>query len=127
MFDLSGKTALVTGATGGIGAEIVRAFIRNKAKVAFVDILDPDGEALAVETGALFLHCDITDIPAMRAAVRGWSPVIIITRMPARRASRMARPASSRGGSMMPTVPTKISSRSSVSVAWGSSPAASGR
>ena len=26
----------------------------------------------------------------MRAAVRGWSPVIMITRMPARRASAMA-------------------------------------
>ena len=49
----------------------------------------------------------------MRAAVRGWSPVIMITRMPARRASRIATAASSRGGSMMPTVPTKIRSRSS--------------
>ena len=59
----------MTGGASGIGAEIVRAFTRNKAKVAFVDILDPDGESLAVETGALFLHCDITDIPAMRAAI----------------------------------------------------------
>ena len=42
----------------------------------------------------------------MRAAVRGWSPVIMMTRMPARRASAMATAASSRGGSMMPTVPT---------------------
>ena len=58
----------------------------------------------------------------MRAAVRGWSPVIMITRMPARCASRMATPASSRGGSMMPTVPTKIRSRSSVGEACGSSP-----
>ena len=60
----------------------------------------------------------------MRAAVRGWSPVIMITRMPARRASRMATAASSRGGSMMPTVPTKIRSRSSDCAGRGSSPGA---
>ena len=63
----------------------------------------------------------------MRAAVRGWSPVIMITRMPARWASRIATAASSRGGSMMPTVPTKIRSRSRDSSAAASSPAASGR
>ena len=50
----------------------------------------------------------------MRDAVRGWSPVIMTTRMPARWACAIATAASARGGSMMPTVPTKISSRSSV-------------
>src|SRR5215207_6796877 len=39
---------------------------------------------------------------AMRAAVRGWSPVIITTRMPAACASAMAVRASGRGGSMNP-------------------------
>ena len=46
----------------------------------------------------------------MRAAVRGWSPVIMITRMPARVRLADGHAASSRGGSMMPTVPTKIRS-----------------
>jgi hypothetical protein len=41
----------------------------------------------------------------MRTAVRGWSPVIIMMRSPARFASSMATAASARGGSMMPTIP----------------------
>jgi D-xylose 1-dehydrogenase len=59
----------VTGGASGIGAEIVRAFAANKAKVAFVDILDQDGHALATETGATYLRCDITEVAALRAAI----------------------------------------------------------
>ena len=43
--------------------------------------------------------------PAIRMAVRGWSPVIISTRTPAAPASATAAAASGRGGSMMPTSP----------------------
>jgi hypothetical protein len=42
---------------------------------------------------------------AMRAAVRGWSPVIMMIRRPAPCASPIATGASGRGGSMMPTMP----------------------
>ena len=41
----------------------------------------------------------------MRAAVRGWSPVIMMTRTPASAASATAARASGRGGSMIPTSP----------------------
>ena len=36
-FDLSGKTAIITGAAGGIGTQIVKMFIRKGANVAAVD------------------------------------------------------------------------------------------
>ena len=43
---------------------------------------------------------------AIASAVAGWSPVIIITRMPARRQASSAGSASGRGGSIMPTRPS---------------------
>lgn len=63
MFDLSGKTALVTGATGGIGAEIARTFHKAGATVAVsgrqVDKLD----VLAKELGdrVVVLPCDLAN------------------------------------------------------------------
>jgi NAD(P)-dependent dehydrogenase (short-subunit alcohol dehydrogenase family) len=59
----------VTGGATGIGADIVTAFAQNGAKVAFVDILDAEGSALAAATGSLFLKCDVTDIEALKAAI----------------------------------------------------------
>ena len=48
MFELSGKTALVTGATGGLGAEIARALHRQGAKV----VLSGTREAVLAELAA---------------------------------------------------------------------------
>ena len=64
----------VSGGATGIGADIVRAFARNHARVAFVDLQVHEGEALAAgltEMGetALFLRCDVTDIPALQASI----------------------------------------------------------
>jgi NAD(P)-dependent dehydrogenase (short-subunit alcohol dehydrogenase family) len=59
----------VTGGATGIGADIVRAFAQNEAHVAFVDIEEKAGAALAFEVGALFLKADVTDIEALRAAI----------------------------------------------------------
>ena len=52
----------------------------------------------------------------MRAAVSGWSPVIMTVRMPARRASATESRTSVRGGSMMPTMPVQIRSFSMTSL-----------
>jgi len=60
---------------------------------------------------------------AMRSAVRGWSPVIMIARMPARRAWATAAAASGRAGSMIPTTPANTRSCSSPSAASGAAPA----
>ena len=67
MFDLSEKTALVTGATGGIGAAISRAFHKAGATVAISGRQSKKLESLAKELGerVYVLPCDLAD----RAAV----------------------------------------------------------
>jgi NAD(P)-dependent dehydrogenase (short-subunit alcohol dehydrogenase family) len=68
---LDGRTALVTGGASGIGAAIVRRFAANRTKVAFLDLQQAAGEALAAELGpnVRFWPCDVTDVAAVRAAV----------------------------------------------------------
>jgi len=51
MFDLTGKTALITGATGGIGAEIARALHRQGATVGLSGTRQAVLETLAAELG----------------------------------------------------------------------------
>jgi 3-oxoacyl-[acyl-carrier protein] reductase len=61
MFDLSGKTALVTGATGGIGGSIARALYASGATVAVSGRQADKLEALAGEFGERghVLPCDL--------------------------------------------------------------------
>ena len=63
MFDLSGKTALVTGASGGIGAEIARVLHGAGATVALSGTRTAPLEALAAELGgrAHVLACNLSD------------------------------------------------------------------
>ncbi|RYC32442.1 glucose 1-dehydrogenase [Lichenibacterium minor] len=48
---LAGKTALVTGAASGFGAEIARVFAREGAKVLILDLDGPGAEAVAAGIG----------------------------------------------------------------------------
>jgi 3-oxoacyl-[acyl-carrier protein] reductase len=63
MFDLTGKKALVTGATGGIGAGIARAFHKAGAEVAISGRQVDKLEALAKELGdrVHVTPCDLAD------------------------------------------------------------------
>ncbi len=67
--DLAGRSVVVTGGATGIGAAIVRGFAREKARIAFLDLQEMAGQALAAETGALFLRCDLLDLDALKAAL----------------------------------------------------------
>jgi 3-oxoacyl-[acyl-carrier protein] reductase len=66
MFDLTGKGALVTGATGGIGGEIARALKAHGAKVAISGTRADKLAALAAEIGDVTpLPCDLKDREAV--------------------------------------------------------------
>ena len=52
MFDLTGRYALVTGASGGIGAAIAKALVERGAKVALSGTRVEALEATAAEIGA---------------------------------------------------------------------------
>jgi 3-oxoacyl-[acyl-carrier protein] reductase len=70
MFNLTGKTALVTGATGGIGGEIARALHRQGAKVAVSGTRREVLETLAAEIGnGPVLPCDLTNKDSVEALV----------------------------------------------------------
>lgn len=74
LFDLTGKTALVTGASGGLGRDAARAYAECGAKVALLarrkekledvveEISQLGGEAIAIQ-------CDVTDEEIVKDAV----------------------------------------------------------
>jgi 3-oxoacyl-[acyl-carrier protein] reductase len=71
MFDLTGKTALVTGATGAIGGEIVRALHAQGATVAISGTRREALDALAAELKERVhvLPCDLADGAAVEKLV----------------------------------------------------------
>jgi NAD(P)-dependent dehydrogenase (short-subunit alcohol dehydrogenase family) len=56
---LAGKRIIVTGGASGIGAAAVRAYVREGARVALLDVDADGGARVAGETGAAFHPCDI--------------------------------------------------------------------
>ena len=69
MFDLSGKRALVTGASGGIGAAIARALHGAGASVGLSGTREAPLQELAAELGerAFVLPCNLSDAEAVEA------------------------------------------------------------
>jgi NAD(P)-dependent dehydrogenase (short-subunit alcohol dehydrogenase family) len=65
---LKGKTVFVSGGASGIGAEIVKAFADQGAKVGFLDLDEASSSALKSATKGTveFEICDLRDIDAMR-------------------------------------------------------------
>ncbi len=71
MFDLSGRRALVTGASGGIGSAVARALHGQGAMVALSGTRVAALEALAAELGegTKVLPCDLADAAQVEALV----------------------------------------------------------
>lgn len=69
--DLKGKSVIITGGAQGIGAAIVRAFDRQQAKVAFLDVADGPSHALVESLGGRvsYHRCDLRDVAALEATI----------------------------------------------------------
>ncbi|MDJ0992622.1 MAG: 3-oxoacyl-ACP reductase FabG [Dinoroseobacter sp.] len=85
MFNLEGKAALVTGASGGIGADIARALHAQGATVGLSGTREAPLEALAAELGerAHVLPCNLSDaeavdtLPKTAAAAMGSVDILV--------------------------------------------------
>ena len=86
MFDLTGRTALVTGATGGIGGAIARALHAQVATIAVSGTRTEALEGLASELAdrVHVLPCNLADrdaveglVPAAEAALGGGVDILV--------------------------------------------------
>jgi NAD(P)-dependent dehydrogenase (short-subunit alcohol dehydrogenase family) len=71
------QVVIITGGATGIGAEMVRQFSAQGARVYILDIDERSGAALAEKlnnsdggSNAVFLRCDVTDCDALQTAVK---------------------------------------------------------
>jgi NAD(P)-dependent dehydrogenase (short-subunit alcohol dehydrogenase family) len=67
--DISGSTAIVTGAASGIGAACARQLAARGATVVVADLQADKGEALAAEINGVFAQVDVTRTEQITAAV----------------------------------------------------------
>ena len=72
-YDIAGKTAFITGAARGIGAESARRLHARGANIALVGLEPEELEKRAAELGdrAAWFEADVTDLSALEAAVAG--------------------------------------------------------
>lgn len=71
---LAGRSVLITGGASGIGAAFVEGFVRQGARVAFLDVDAASAASLCRSLGHVphaphYLHCDLTDLDALQAAI----------------------------------------------------------
>ena len=71
--DLKGASVFITGGGSGIGASLTEGFLRQGARVAFVQRSDATGFCDEMERATgnrpLFIACDITDVGALNRPV----------------------------------------------------------
>ncbi len=97
MFDLTGRVALVTGASGGLGQAIARALHARGAGVALSGTRKEALEALAaeLEDRAHVAPCDLADAAAIEALVPGVERALGLRRHSRQQRRRHARRLSS--------------------------------
>ena len=79
---LEGKRIIVTGAAQGIGAVLAAGFSKMGAKIALVDIADPEPAAQKIRDQggeAIGITTDVTDLAACEAMVATISPFSLQT------------------------------------------------
>ncbi|WP_191559675.1 SDR family oxidoreductase [Metabacillus idriensis] len=85
--NLSGKVAIVTGASSGIGEAAAIKFAANGAKVALLDIKEENAEKVrtAIEDGggeAMIVECDVSDAERMQNSygkvISKWGKIDIV-------------------------------------------------
>jgi 3-oxoacyl-[acyl-carrier protein] reductase len=70
MFDLTGKTALVTGASGGIGSAVAKALAAQGAIVALSGTREDALKAVAADIpGAVIVPCNLGDVDAVEGLI----------------------------------------------------------
>jgi NAD(P)-dependent dehydrogenase (short-subunit alcohol dehydrogenase family) len=75
MSELSGKVAIVTGGSSGIGERIVELFVEQGARVVVAARRQEEGHALAKRLGVHFIRTDVSneaDVKAMVEQTVGW-------------------------------------------------------
>jgi NAD(P)-dependent dehydrogenase (short-subunit alcohol dehydrogenase family) len=67
--DVKGQSAIVTGASSGIGADVARYLAKAGARVAVLDVNKLGAEAVAKEIGGVAFECDVSNAASAEAAV----------------------------------------------------------
>jgi NAD(P)-dependent dehydrogenase (short-subunit alcohol dehydrogenase family) len=82
MFDLTGRVAIVTGASSGLGAAVARALASAGARVAVVARRQDKLAVLAEQIGGIAVTCDLSDLDrvgsVVPAVVEGLGPPEIL-------------------------------------------------